>query len=120
MDSPLNDLPPLHPEAPLHADVAADELPVYAERPAAPQAPTPTGLRRERTEHEYALTNRGERPWLTLKLRSRAQQPSHVPYYFEGDELAGRVELCLENEDNIQAVAVIVRVFAHVPVCLYN
>ncbi|EIN10023.1 hypothetical protein PUNSTDRAFT_143372 [Punctularia strigosozonata HHB-11173 SS5] len=108
MDGPPDDLPPPHPEAHLAA-ADHEELPAYGEPPRAPEPRIPTGSRRERIEHTYTLTNRNDRPWLTLKLRSRAQQPTYLPYYFEGDEIAGNVELNLENEDSIREVAVILK-----------
>jgi hypothetical protein len=61
------------------------------------------------TEHAYALTSRAGRAWATLRVRSRARAPGHRPYFFQGDAIAGAVELDLARPDHIRAVEVEVR-----------
>ncbi|EIN10025.1 hypothetical protein PUNSTDRAFT_133795 [Punctularia strigosozonata HHB-11173 SS5] len=98
--------------ATLAIDAAAGHPPAYrvARRlPKLPVAIDTTGRVSEKTEHTYTLANRKGKPWLTLKLRSRAQQPSFLPSYIEGDEIAGRVELDAEGTNGIREIAVVVK-----------
>jgi hypothetical protein len=63
-------------------------------------------------EHAYSLSNSTGRAWATLRLRSRARAPAHVPYIREGDTLSGVLELNIEKEDTIQQVDIEVRTHA--------
>jgi hypothetical protein len=83
------DLPSYRPPAPL--------------RPGISSAPSSTV---DATTHQWSLTNRNQRPWVTLKLKSRARATTNRPYFFQGDTLDGEVELNLERPDSIRAVEV--------------
>lgn len=61
------------------------------------------------TEHIYSLTTSRDVAWAKLKVRSRARSPSHLPSFFEGEELSGEVHLDLEREDSIKSISVSVR-----------
>jgi hypothetical protein len=84
-----SDLPSYSPPAPL--------------RPGVSSAPSITA---DATTHQWSLTNRNQRPWATLKLKSRARATTHRPYFFQGDILDGEVELNLERPDSIRAIEV--------------
>ncbi|OCH94663.1 hypothetical protein OBBRIDRAFT_789140 [Obba rivulosa] len=61
---------------------------------------------RPTTEHSYCLTSRKGVAWMTLKVVSHARSSSQLPSFFQGDDVAGVVELKLEDEESIKAVSV--------------
>jgi hypothetical protein len=79
-----------------------DELPGYTSR-----APAPTAAGVSRTEHKYFLETKG-RPWLLIFIKSRAANAGSLPYFLQGDTVAGRVELDIEKAESFKAVSVAV------------
>jgi len=67
----------------------------------------PEPIMRERVEHVYYLTNSKDKPLATLKFRSAARSPEHIPVIFEGDVITGTFELDV-NKDNIAEIAIVV------------
>lgn len=65
-------------------------------------------LSRFGTEHSYCLTGRKGAAWLTLKVVSHARLSSQLPSFFQGDAVAGSVELDLADEESIKGVSITV------------
>ncbi|EMD36827.1 hypothetical protein CERSUDRAFT_83847 [Gelatoporia subvermispora B] len=61
---------------------------------------------RPSTEHSYYLTSRKGPAWLTLKVTSHARSSGQLPSFFQGDAVAGVVELNLVDEESIKAVSI--------------
>lgn len=56
--------------------------------------------------HTYSLFDARNAPWATLKVMSNAASPRYLPSYFEGQSIAGAVELNFAKPDAIQAVTI--------------
>lgn len=87
-------------------------LPIYeANREADPPSyshPRPERTaNRQRAEHVYHLTNSKSKPWATLKFKSAARCPEHVPILFEGDVITGTLELDA-NKDHVLEICIMV------------
>jgi hypothetical protein len=82
-------------------------LPAYstASALASPQAPPPN---RELTTHETHINASKGKPWLTLKLRSRARDANKLPEFLTGDRITGSIELDLPKGDPIVGITVTV------------
>jgi hypothetical protein len=48
------------------------------------------------------------RPWLLIFIKSRAANAGSLPYFLQGDTVAGRVELDIEKAESLKAVSVAV------------
>ncbi|KAI1792706.1 hypothetical protein LXA43DRAFT_311003 [Ganoderma leucocontextum] len=57
-------------------------------------------------EHLYHLTNSRDRPWLTLRVLSKAPASNYLPSFYEGDNIRGSVALNLGKEDSIKAISI--------------
>jgi hypothetical protein len=55
------------------------------------------------TEHHYTMTKKG-RTWLTLVLKSKANKPEELPYFFGHAPITGRVEIDLTSPEYISGV----------------
>lgn len=60
------------------------------------------------SEHVYHLTNRHERPWLTLRVESQARSSTSTPLYWKEGTISGSINLSLERTDHIEGISVIV------------
>ena len=78
----------------------AEELPGYSES-------NSTGV--FRTEHEFFIRNNKAKPWLTLKLYSRATEVKFLPVYCDGDSVTGEVILDLESDEKTKGISFTVR-----------
>lgn len=56
--------------------------------------------------HTYSLFDARNTPWATLKVLSNAASPRYLPSYFEGQAIAGAVDLSFAKPDAIQAVTI--------------
>jgi hypothetical protein len=65
--------------------------------------------RRELTTHETTANTSKGTPWLTLKVRSRARNPTQLPQFWEGDTITGSVDLDLQKPESIVGVTISVR-----------
>ncbi|KAI5122906.1 hypothetical protein M0805_007584 [Coniferiporia weirii] len=61
---------------------------------------------RARVEHQYSLFDSRNVPWATLKLSSNVASPRFLPSYFDGQVVAGAVELALAKPETILAVSI--------------
>ncbi|KAI0074262.1 hypothetical protein K474DRAFT_1601787 [Panus rudis PR-1116 ss-1] len=59
-----------------------------------------------RIEHTYTLNSSKGVPWAKLAVYSRAQSPSHLPTFYEGEPITGYVSLMLEKEETIKSVTI--------------
>ena len=59
--------------------------------------------------HEYILTNNSGYPWMKMVVRSKARDPTHTPFFMEGQVIAGSVSLDLPKPDNLKSVSITVR-----------
>ena len=65
---------------------------------------------RRATAHVYNVYgNRGVKQWFMLHVKSRARAPESLPYFLQGDPIAGSVDLDLPQETTIRSVSVHVR-----------
>lgn len=78
----------------------SDAPPIYSGPPAS------SSRRRPATEHVFTLASSSPSPWATLRLRSNAPSPRSLPSYFDGQVVAGALELALPKPDAIHAVTV--------------
>jgi hypothetical protein len=62
------------------------------------------------TEHMTSLTNSKGRPWLFLKVTSRAGQAKSLPVFFHEDVIKGSVETDLDKAESSKGVTITVRV----------
>lgn len=89
------------------------ELPAYTRR-VANSSSLASGSRSspgpETVYHRYYMTSHKPKDhrWLTFKIRSWARSSKSLPYFNEGQPLAGQVKLDLEKPEGIQAVIVTV------------
>ncbi|KAI0329806.1 hypothetical protein GY45DRAFT_840948 [Cubamyces sp. BRFM 1775] len=58
------------------------------------------------TEHRYHLETSKGRPWLTLKVFSKAPGPSYLPAFYQGEAVTGSVKLSLDTEEAIKSVSI--------------
>lgn len=95
--------------APPTFDELLQELPSYGDLVFhnEPRQRRPAGLT---TAHVYTIPTKKASPWLTLRVNSKAKTVNHLPYFWEGDAVAGSVDLDLEQEMTIKAVTVSVRI----------
>ncbi|VDB85711.1 unnamed protein product [Peniophora sp. CBMAI 1063] len=77
----------------------ADELPGYTE----------FGTGTFKTEHEFYIRNNKAKPWLTLRLRSRATETKFLPVYCDGDSVTGEVVLDLESDEKTKGISFTLR-----------
>ncbi|CAL1710189.1 unnamed protein product [Somion occarium] len=63
-------------------------------------------VRSRRTEHSYTLTSSKNVPWVKLAVISRALSPSHLPSFFEGEDVTGSLSLMLDREESIKSISV--------------
>ncbi|KAK7016285.1 hypothetical protein R3P38DRAFT_2993497 [Favolaschia claudopus] len=80
-----------------------EELPGYTAR-----SPTSTSAGGYRTEHKYSLETKG-RPWLFNFLKSRAPKEASLPFFMQGDTVAGRVELDLDKSESFKSISVAIQ-----------
>jgi hypothetical protein len=82
-----------------------DEPPAYS--------PTPRrhriGAGRFRHEHRYVLEDKSGRNWVSFKVKSRAADPKNTPLFFEGDTIAGEVQLDLAKAKTLKGLTITVR-----------
>ncbi|KAM5546092.1 hypothetical protein V8D89_000218 [Ganoderma adspersum] len=57
-------------------------------------------------EHLYHLMNSRDRPWLTLKVVSKAPASTYLPSFHEGDPVGGSVTISLRKEEPIKAISI--------------
>lgn len=50
--------------------------------------------------------NSRDRPWLTLKVVSKAPAPTYIPSFHEGDAIGGSVTINLRKEESIKAISI--------------
>ncbi|KAI0672161.1 hypothetical protein C8Q78DRAFT_730210 [Trametes maxima] len=87
------------------------ELPQYT-RSLTPRSNSSPGSRstqvpnRTPTEHYYHLTSSKSRPWLTLKVISKAPTSTYLPAFYQGEAMQGTVTLTLDKEEPIKSVSV--------------
>lgn len=82
-------------------------LPQYERSPMARSSNSSTSRgARPPTEHLYHLTSSKSRPWLTLKVTSKAPASSYLPAFYQGEAITGSVVLCLDREEPIKSVSV--------------
>lgn len=74
-------------------------------RAAAPSAATAL-----RTESNRSLETTKGKKWLQLFVKSRASSSGMLPVFFEGDTVAGRVELDLDKAEGCKGVTIRVSV----------
>lgn len=84
------------------------DLPQYERSPGAPRSSNSSTSRGARppTEHLYHLTSSKSRPWLTLKVISKAPASSYLPAFYQGEAVTGSVALCRDREEPIKSVSV--------------
>jgi hypothetical protein len=67
-----------------------------------------------RTQHQYCLTDGkgkgNDRPWLTLRVKSRSPKSKLLPLFIGKDSISGVVELELAKPETVREVKVTVRV----------
>ena len=56
--------------------------------------------------HQYNLEDSKGKPWVILRLSSRAPSSKALPVFFEGDKVNGEVEANLGKGENCKAVIV--------------
>ncbi|KAJ6531969.1 hypothetical protein B0H19DRAFT_463033 [Mycena capillaripes] len=76
-----------------------DELPGYT------RAAAPSAAGAYRTEHKYSLETKG-RPWLFIFIKSRAANAGSLPFFVQGDTVAGRVELDIDKAESLKGISV--------------
>ncbi|KAJ7126829.1 hypothetical protein C8R44DRAFT_105996 [Mycena epipterygia] len=76
------------------------ELPGYTSRAAAPAA-----LGASRSEHKYSLETKG-RHWLFIFVKSRSPSAASLPFFLEGDTVAGRVELDIDKSEAVKGISI--------------
>lgn len=59
-----------------------------------------------RTECSRALETAKGKRWLQLFVKSRASTPASLPVFFEGDVIAGRVELDLDKAEGCKGITI--------------
>jgi len=84
-----------------------DALPSYAHVREQQQQSTPVGAASGSGEHQRSLETAKGKKWLTLFVKSRANNSS-LPVFLEGDIVSGRVELDLDKAESSKGVTVIV------------
>ena len=85
-----------------------DTLPSYAHvGQQQQQQSTPVQVASGSEEHQRSLETAKGKKWLTLFVKSRANNPSS-PVFFEGDIVSGRVELDLDKAESSREVTVTV------------
>lgn len=62
-----------------------------------------------KTDHEFFIRNNKSKPWLTLKLRSRATEAKFLPVYCDGDSVTGELILDLESDEKTKGISLTVR-----------
>ena len=77
----------------------AEDLPGYSE--------LTTGV--YKTVHEFHIRNNKAKPWLTLRLRSRATEARYLPVYCDGDAITGELVLDLEGDEKTKGITLTVR-----------
>ena len=83
------------PPPPSVADAEPDELPGYSLRSQA-----------EFSQQAYQLEDTKGRPWIWLKVKSRAGSGKQVPLFFDRDTLSGTVEVDFTRADGAKAVTI--------------
>lgn len=85
-----------------------DALPSYAHvREQRQQQSTPVQVASGSGEHQRSLETTKGKKWLTLFVKSRANNNS-LPVFLEGEIVSGRVELDLDKAESSKGVTVIV------------
>ena len=74
-------------------------LPSYGENMGYTATPTTV-------EHLASIKDKRNRPWLTLKVRSRAPSALTTPYILEGEPVVGTVVLDLGEDTKIKSITV--------------
>ncbi|KAJ3546756.1 hypothetical protein NM688_g5477 [Phlebia brevispora] len=80
----------------------ASDLPAYSSLSAHAADFTTRAL----VEHSYALDDKKDGSWFTLKISSRASSPSSLPLLVEGDPIVGSVSLALVKEAKIKSISI--------------
>ncbi|PPR02623.1 hypothetical protein CVT24_002194 [Panaeolus cyanescens] len=73
--------------------------------PLAPQN-TSNGVQGCTTEHQRSLETAKGRKWLSIFVKSRAGTPASLPVFFQGDVIAGRVEIDLDKAESSKGVTI--------------
>lgn len=58
------------------------------------------------TTHSFDFVDAKNKPWAYLKVRSRANAPGKLPMFFDGDDIAGSLDLDLAKPEKIHSIAV--------------
>ncbi|KAH9903240.1 hypothetical protein C8Q73DRAFT_742388 [Cubamyces lactineus] len=58
------------------------------------------------TEHRYNLVTSNGRPWLTLKVFSKAPASNYLPAFYQGETVTGIVQLSLSTGEPIKSISV--------------
>lgn len=83
-------------------DNADNALPSYT-----PLGTAPSNA--EQTEHTYQLEDPKGRPWIWLKVKSRAKDKKTWPLFYERDVIQGTVEVDFDKTDGAKGVTIDVR-----------
>ena len=60
----------------------------------------------ELSEHTFQLEDSKGRPWIWLKVKSRAKDKKTWPLYYERDIINGTVEVDFDKTDGAKAIAI--------------
>ena len=84
------------------------ELPSYAHaQTQGQQSREASGVGLAREHHRFLEGAKG-RKWLSIFVKSRANTPASLPVFFEGDTIAGRVEVDLDKAESSKGVSIYV------------
>ena len=97
------DQPPTFQETARVEGTPDSELPSYSRSGSASWDVPPL-----RTDHVYRLQRKSGEQWLTLTLRSRAEDPDDTPIFFQGGVIAGSLQADFEKEESIESVSAFV------------
>ncbi|KZT41695.1 hypothetical protein SISSUDRAFT_234732 [Sistotremastrum suecicum HHB10207 ss-3] len=58
------------------------------------------------TTHSFEFVDAKNKPWGSLKVRSRANAPAKLPIFFDGDDIAGTLDIDLAKPEKIHSITV--------------
>lgn len=88
----------------------AKSVPRAAPHPGSPPPFSASTSSSARVEHVYSLNLTKGKPWLSLRMTSRAPSPKALPVFAEGDEISGTVEIDLEKPESSKGITIEVRI----------
>jgi hypothetical protein len=75
--------------------------------PSPANAPEPRPL----AEHKFLLTDKKDKAWATLILKSRARSVDHMPTFLEGDPIEGSLLIDIGRKESIMSIQINVSLF---------